>query len=124
MIQNELTPLDELRQEKAVLKQEFLDSEERLTNQWSYVRQNIGSIIFYNSMKGLGRQFGLVKKGNSTESVSSSSGFMSNMYSSFQAYGPMIWEITKPLLMKYAFKKMKSIFSSDKKKKKDKDDDN
>lgn len=124
MIQNELTPLDELRQEKAVLKQEFLDSEERLANQWSYVRQNIGSIIFYNSMKGLGRQFGLVKKGSSTESVSTSSGFMSNMYSSFQAYGPMIWEITKPLLMKYAFKKMKSIFSSDKKKRKDKNNDN
>lgn len=122
MIQNELTPLDELHQEKAVLKQEYLDSEERLTDQWSYVRQNIGSIIFYNSMKGLGRQFGLVKKGNSTESVSSSSGFMSNMYSSFQAYGPMIWEITKPLLMKYAFKKIKNIFSSDKKK--DKNNDN
>lgn len=123
MIQNELTPLDELRQEKAVLRQEYVESEERLTNQWSYVRQNIGSIIFYNSMKGLGRQFGLVKKEGSTESVSSSSGFMSNMYSSFQAYGPMIWEITKPLLMKYAFKKIKNIFSSDKKKK-NKNNDN
>ena len=42
MKKNEITPLDELRKEKALLKAQCTKQEEQLLQYWEYVNENIG----------------------------------------------------------------------------------
>lgn len=123
MKQNKITPLEQLRQEKEMAKQEVLDSEARLSGQWVYMRNNL-SVLLVNSvidttLKGFGLR---ASKSDSDQDENKdkdlqSPGIFKSVLGSVAAISPLIWELVQPMLMSFALRKVKSIFSGSKKKK-------
>lgn len=126
MTQNKITPLDELRQEKEIVKREVAESEARLSEHWSYVSENAVPIILDGAVNGVARYFGfggrLISKNEKSEEDTGSTGIFQNVFGLFSAYYPLVWEIVQPMLFRYAMKKIKSLFTRKKKKRKDDDD--
>ncbi|MDU1889808.1 MAG: hypothetical protein E6767_03895 [Dysgonomonas sp.] len=120
---NKLSPLEELRQERAIVKKECSSSEDRLAIHWLYIKDNAGSIIFSSILSSIAHSLGFGGfKSSSNKSKNDrheSSGFMSNIYGALSPYLPFVWEIAQPLLLRFAVKKIKSIFSGKKKRKYD-----
>lgn len=130
MKKNEITPLDELRKEKTLLKAQCTKQEEQLLQYWEYVNENIGYILINGLVDAFKRKIGISKdssrktKGEPQETGSSVlNGLMSNLKGNWQNIYPMIWEITQPFLWDFALKKFKSLFKSKKKRSKYYDDD-
>ncbi|WP_029905463.1 hypothetical protein [Prevotella sp. 10(H)] len=120
MKKNKLTPLDELRREKAIVKRECAESEDRLAGQWLYFSDNAGSLIFHSVVNVVLRQFGFGHKAKSREEEDDSNsggGVMHGLLSSLKAYYPVLLEILQPVLLGFVVKKIKSAFTSKKKKK-------
>lgn len=115
---NELSPLDKLHQEKAILKQEFSESEDRLSAHWSYIRNNLGSIILSTAVRGIGRQLGIIKREEPQTEEKKSNGFLQGLLGSTIVATPFIWEMVQPMLMGFVMSKIKSLFTRKKKKKK------
>lgn len=121
-MRNKLTPLQELRQEKAIARQECAESEERLAGHWSYLSDNAGSLLLKSAINAVLHQFGFGSKEKAKEDDSNRivhSGLLGNLI----AYYPIVWEIVQPMLFRFVIKKIKSIFSGKKKKKRRDDDD-
>lgn len=130
-MKNKLSPLDELRQEKEIVKRECIESEDRLLDQWSYLSDNAGSLIFNGLVNSIVGKLGFsnriggsqAKEKDEEQQDSSPLGIFHNVVNGVSAYYPLIWEIVQPMLWRYAMKKVKSIFSGKKKKKRKDDDD-
>lgn len=126
MMQNRITPLEELRQEKEIVKREVAESEARLSEHWSYVSENAVPIIFDGAVNGVARYFGfgsrLASKDGQSEQNAGASGIFQNVFGLFSAYYPLVWEIVQPMLFRYVMKKIKSLFTRKKKTRKDSDD--
>lgn len=122
MMKSRLTPLEELRQEKELVRLECKESEKRLSEHWVYLSDNAGSLIFQSTINSVLSIFGFggssKSKKRQEENPTSSS-----LLSGLTAYYPVLWEIAQPIIWRFAIKKLKSIFSGKKKKEKDKDDD-
>lgn len=116
MTKNKLTPLQILRQEKEIAKRECTESEARLAGHWSYLSENATSLVFQSAIDAVLHKFGFGHRSRSGED-SSSEGGQRGLLSGLAAYYPMIWEIAQPLLLRFAMKKIKSLFSRKKKKK-------
>ena len=116
--------LDELRQEKAILRQECAESEARLSEHWEYLSDNAPLLIINSAVSGVTSWMGFGGKQNKEKEaeVSESTGVLQTAWSGVMAYYPLVWEIVQPLLWRFAVKKIKSLFSG-KKKKRWKDDD-
>jgi len=130
MKKNEMTPLEELRREKEILKTECAEREDRLGEYWAYINDNAGSLILDGIIDTVKGKLGLtpskksLPKYYSDESIpgfadtSGGTGFMNTIKNGLQMTYPLIWEIAQPMLWEFALKKVKSIFSRKKKKKK------
>lgn len=129
----EMTPLDELRREKEVLKAECSEREERLGEYWAYINDNAGSLIIDGVISAVKSKLGLTSSKKSSQKQQDESfpakfqehdgtGFMNTIKTGLQMTYPLIWEIAQPMLWEFAIKKVKSIFTRKKKKKKKKDD--
>lgn len=115
MMKSRLTPLEELRQEKELVRLECKEGEERLSEHWAYLSDNAGSLIFQSTINSVLSVFGFggsSKSKKRQEETSTSSGLLSGL----TAYYPVIWEIVQPIIWRFVIKKLKSIFSGKKKK--------
>lgn len=114
----ELTPLQQLRLTKGRYKKKYLQDGENLTKNWNYLSNNTGSVllssIFSSSKKMIDRKSDGAE-GTQTPfgQIDSFSSILSAVSGSF----PIIWEVVQPMLISFAIKKIKGIFSSKKKKK-------
>lgn len=116
--------LDEIRQEKEILRRECADSEARLSEHWEYLSDNAPSLLINSAVSGIVGWMGFGSRQNKEKGteVSESAGVLQTAWSGLMAYYPLVWEIVQPLLWRFAVKKIKSLFSG-KKKKKRRDDD-
>lgn len=124
-MRNKITLLDELRQEKEILRQECGESETRLSQQWEYLSDNAPSLLINSAVSGITSWMGFGGKQNKEQGteVSESTGVLQTAWSGLMAYYPLVWEIVQPLLWRFAVKKIKSLFSGKKKKRRKDDDD-
>lgn len=124
MKKNEISPLDELRQEKIIIKREVAKYEERLAERWLYISDNAVSLLINSAVNGIAAKLGFGHRIESRERKGniSANGIMQNVMGGLTSYYPLIWEIVQPMLFTYAVKKVKSIFTRKKKKRKDDDD--
>ena len=112
-MKNKLSPLQELRADKAKLNLEKNELEEKLKGNFSYLTHNFGSLLFSSvapSPKNIGQSllgFMSPKKKNTTSGLE-------RIY----AYVPIIWEIAQPILIGILTKKLTSRIFKRKKKKK------
>lgn len=130
MKQNNITPLEALRNEKEILKNECSESEERLAEHWNYMTNNVGSLLFTSALTSIRNKLGFGPSKHDdeeSEESSGSSGVLKGVLGGLLAASPFLWEMTQPMIMGYIMKKIKSLFSKKKKKKKksseDDDDD-
>ncbi len=127
MKNNSISPLDELRQEKEIVRRECKESEERLAEQWNYLSDNAPSLLLNGAVNGIASWLGfgsrVGQKSKEQEHETESSGFMQNILGGLTAYYPLIWEMVQPMLWRFAIKKVKSLFTKKKKKKRSDDDD-
>lgn len=117
MMNNRLTPLEKLREEKALLKIECNESEDRLSEHWIYVRSNLGSLVFHSAVRGVGRQLGLVKEEKNEPQGKKTSGLMQGLIGSAVFAAPFVWDIVQPMMMGFLIGKVKNLFFGKKKKK-------
>lgn len=120
-MKTKLTPLEELRQEKEIVRRECAESEERLAGHWVYLSDNAGSLLFQSALNAVLKKFGFggtSSKSKKEEEVSTSN----NLLAGLTAYYPVIWDLVQPLIWRFVVKKIKSIFSGKKKKRKNGDD--
>jgi hypothetical protein len=114
MMSNRLTPLEELRREKEIIRRECKDSKERLAEHWLYLSDNAGSLLFQSAVNTVLGAFGVGgSKKKKQEEISTSNSLLSGL----TAYYPVIWDIVQPLIWRYLVRKIKSLFSGKKKKK-------
>lgn len=127
-MKTKINPLEELRQEKDIVRRECEVSEYHLAEQWSYLSDNAVSLLFNTAVNsivgklGFSNRIGQSKEKEERQESHSALGLFQNVVNGFTAYYPLIWEIAQPLLWRFAVKKIKSLFSGKKKKRKDDDD--
>ncbi|WP_294142636.1 hypothetical protein [uncultured Sanguibacteroides sp.] len=97
-----LTPLEELIAEKRELRSRLRVQEEKLNDDFSYVRQHAGSLF----LSGLSLLF-FPSSSEDTEKNDSSSG---SYFSVFKAVMPFVWEAAVPILIRWFIKKVTSLF--------------
>lgn len=124
-MQNKTTLLDELRQEKEILRQECAESADRLSEHWEYLSENAPTLLMNGAVSGIAGWLGFGGKDNKEKGseVSESTGLVQTAWSGLMAYYPLVWEIVQPMLWRFAVKKIKSFFSGKKKKKRREDID-
>jgi hypothetical protein len=113
MMSNRLTPLEELRQEKEIIRRECKDSGERLAEHWSYLSENAGSLLFQSAVNAVLGAFGF---GESKKKKQEETSISNSLLHGLTAYYPVIWDIVQPLIWRYFIRKIKSLFSGKKKK--------
>lgn len=129
MEQNKITPLDVLHREKQILKAECAESEERMGEHWSYITHNFTSLLFTGALHGVRRKLGFggsssKKEEKESEHIShGSNGILQGVLAGVLAVSPLLWEIGQPMFMSFMMKKVKSIFTRKKNKKKRRYDD-
>ena len=133
MRQNKISPLEQLRKEKEMLRRECRDGEERLAQRWSYLSGNMTSILFATALNSVRSHlgFGSSKKSDDKDAEQSSGGnsLTQGLLSGVLAASPLLFEMLQPMLFSFVIKKIKSLFTSKKKKKnnrrrvEDEDDD-
>ena len=118
MKQNKITPLELLRQEKEIVKREVNDSEARLAGHWNYLNENIGTLLFSSAINTAFRKLGLKasKESENKAEKAQSPGIFQSIFGGFMTVSPLIWELVQPMLMGYAMKKVKSLFTRKSKK--------
>lgn len=124
MMKNKRSPLEQLRQEKEILRQECADGEARLSEHWTYISHNAGSLAFNSIVNTVARKlgFGGFKDDSQDQETTASTGFAQSAFNGLLAYYPLIWEFVQPMLIRFAIRKFKSLFTRKKKKKKDDED--
>lgn len=125
MKQNKISPLQSLRQEKQLLREDCQELEQELTYHWTYVKHNIGSLILSSAVSGVMHKFGFGKTNTDDSNAIEASGasMFQNVMNALLASSPLIFEMAKPMLTGFLIDKVKSIFTRKKKKKKDNDND-
>lgn len=105
-----LSPLEELRQRKAVLQEECRQDEERFFNVVDNVRHNWKSLL-------IGSVFSSSKSfvGSLLSSAKGDSGFSGSSGGVFQKMLPLAWTVLQPILMKIVLNKIKNFFVKTKK---------
>lgn len=127
MKNNKTTLLDELRQEKEIVRQECADNETRIAEHWLYFSENASSLLVGSAVSGIINWLGF--GGNKKEKVqheeeeTESTSLVHTAWNGLMTYYPVIWEIAQPLIWRFAVNKIKSLFSGKKKKKKHRYDD-
>lgn len=119
------TALEILRAEKWELKKKYLADEEKLVQNWDYLSNNVGS-IFFNTILSSAKSVIVGSTDRAKESIPTPFGQSSpfqSVFSGLTASLPMLWEIAQPMLLNFAVKKIKSLFTSKKKKKRKQADD-
>lgn len=128
-MKTKLSPIEQLREEKARLACECTEQEQRLLQRVGYARDNFGRLliasVFSSTKSGLSDIFSLftgVKsskpKSNTDDSeVEEVSSSISKFAPMLMGAAPLIWEVVQPLLIGLVVKKIKSLFTSKKKKK-------
>lgn len=117
-MKTKLSPLEELRQEKAELASECANHEARLVGQVDYVRHNFGRLVltailpsvkskFTNSFTGDKKS----KKSGKENKSQEGSG------SIFKTIAPFAWDILQPMLIGLVVKKIQSFLFKKKTKK-------
>lgn len=112
---NELTPLQSLRQEKRRLKALYEEDEKRLSEDWTYLTNNIGHLAFSSIVKST--KSSLLPSLLKTTRKSSDEAGSNNLLNILSLSLPVVWEIAQPILVGFMIKKVKSLFTSKKKKK-------
>lgn len=107
------TPLQRLRLEKRKLKSLYEEDERKLSEDWQYLTDNIGVLVFNSVVKGVKDTVfpSLLKTNKPTSPLGKLEGgfaFLNILNSSL----PLIWDIAQPILFKFAIKKIKSLFKS------------
>lgn len=130
MTKNKRPPLDELREEKEILKRECSEREDHLAEYWAFINDNAGILIMDGIIDTVKQKLGLAPSRSSSvknhpdqqlpaeTDESNDTGFMHTIKSGLQMTYPLIWEIAQPMLWDFALKKIKSIFTRKKKDKK------
>lgn len=115
-MKNKLSPLEELRQERERLLAECSEDKDRLLYKLNYSKSNFGHLLFssaFSSTKsGISEIFSLVAGDKKSSKKAPSSGFAQIVLGA----APIIWEIMQPMLLGFAIKKVKSVFTRKKKK--------
>ena len=118
---NKISPLEELRMEKASLKQECAKKEAALEEHWNYLSENAGSLLIGCAVSNVKRSLGLapvrtkIKErpnagGKSPEST------LQNILGIAKSSFPMLWEVIQPMLVSYVMRKIKDRFFGKKRK--------
>lgn len=127
MEKNKLTLLDELRQERDIVKRECNESETRLSEHWEYFSDNAPTLIIDSAVTGITRWMGFghkEKKRKETDfEETESTGIVQSIFGNLSAFYPLIWDMVKPMLWQYSVNKVKSFFTGGKKKKQRYDDE-
>jgi len=128
MMKNKISPLEELRREKEIVRGEVAECEDRLAGQWSYLSDNAAPLILNSAIHGIAGMLGFgnrqaVKDTREQKETSGSSGIIQNVFNGLITYYPLIWEIAQPMLLRFAINRIKSLFTRKKKKKRKDDDD-
>lgn len=115
------TSLELILQEKKILQQECAEYEDVISEQWSYISDNIGTLLYTaagkvarTQMKRLifPKSFTKNKSGKQDQNGDeNSNGLLSNIWGSLQLALPIIWEVAQPMLLSMVVKKFKSIFT-------------
>lgn len=111
-MKTKLSEIEKLRLEKAEIIQECRQYEDRLLERWKYSKDNFGYLtinsLFTSAKLGFNDLLGGLLGGKSTreDDQKSNSGFMQTI----MAASPIVWSIAQPLLIKFALRKIKSIF--------------
>ena len=113
-MKTKLTPLEELRQEKEIVRRECTESEERLALHWEYLSDNAGSLLFQSALNAVLKKFGF--GGMSSKGKKEEVSISNNLLAGLTAYYPVIWDLVQPLIWRFIVKKIKSAFSGKKKK--------
>jgi len=113
-MRTKLSPLEELRFEREILRRERQGHKDRLLGNLDYTKNNFGHLLvgslFSSAKSGVSDVFS-VFAGKKTKSEGSNTGKM------LLSLSPLLWEIAQPILLGFAVKKVKSVFTRKKKKK-------
>lgn len=116
-MKSKLSALEELRLEKARLTNECAEEKEQLLYNLEYTKGNVGRLLinslFSSTKSGVSDIFSSFS-GKDKDSKNSTSGIGSMVMS----IAPLIWEMIQPMIITFAFKKVKSVFTRKPKKKK------
>lgn len=112
-MKTKLSEIEKLRLEKADIIEECRQYEEQFRDRWRYSKDNFGHLtvnsLFSSAKLGFNDLLGSLFGGKDTraeEDGKSSSGFTQTL----MAVSPIIWSIAQPLIIKFALRKIKSIF--------------
>lgn len=120
---NNLAPIDRLKEDKRRLKTVCQEDAKRLQDNWNYMSDHLPILFVNTALNSAKIVMGNRKK---KEKEKSPFGFLSSLGSgpSISMLGimntalPILWDIAQPMLVGLAFRKIKGLFSSKKKKKK------
>lgn len=126
-MKNKLSPIEQLREEKARLAGECSLQEKHLLERVGYARENFGRLllgsVFSSTKSGFSDIFSLFTGGkkskskqNKEDSDVEDEASMSKFAPMLIGAAPLIWEIVQPMLIGLVVKKIKSLFTGKKKK--------
>lgn len=128
MANNKIKPIDALRREKQFLREDCASNEENLTLYWRYINHNLGSLLLHGAISGVRNRLGfgtkqkaIVRDNEDEVAGSGANGLFQGALGGLMAASPMIWELVQPMIMNFAIRKFKSIFTGKKKKDKKKE---
>lgn len=118
-MKTKLSPLEELRLEKAKLIDECEKEKEILLYNWDYTKHNMGK-LFLNSIFSTTKEsfWGITSAltGKSNEKSVSKKGSTSNITQMVMSVAPLAWDLLQPMILSYTIKKVKSIFTKKRRK--------
>lgn len=128
MMKTKMNPLEELRQEKEIVRREVAESEERLGDQWAHLSDNAVPLLLNAAVHGIAGMFGFGRRAEQKdarriEEPEGPSGIFQTVFNSLITYYPLIWEIAQPMIIRFVINRIKSLFTRKKKKKRKDDDD-
>jgi hypothetical protein len=120
------SPLETLLADKERIRQQCRQQEQKLNEDFSYIRENAGSLLIFGIPSLLAGTFGGVKKKNDSSpagySPSADIQDISLSLSDYLSIGktmlPTIWEIVKPAVITWGIRKITGYIFSGKKGKK------
>ena len=119
---NKLTPFEQLKEDKRKLKQTYQEDAARLQDNWDYMTEHMGILLFNT---GLATVKSVMKGKRKKEKEKSPFTFLDSLKANpsmsfmniVNTALPFVWEIAQPMLLGLVVRKIKNLFSSKKKKK-------
>lgn len=127
-MKTKMNPLEELRQEKEIVRREVAESEERLGDHWAHLSDNAVPLLLNAAVHGIAGMFGFgrrieQKDTRKVEEPEGPVGIFQTIFNSLVTYYPLIWEIAQPMILRFVINKIKSLFTRKKRRKRKDDDD-